>query len=407
MPQSQVSMKNIYKNIQYLSGNLFKELTKIRRYLHKHPELGRQEYLTSEFIRNKIAEIGNFKITMIGETGFTADLIQDESFPWLALRADMDALPIQDEKNVSYKSVHENCSHACGHDFHSTVVIGVANLLYHLKDDFKGNIRFIFQHAEEPIPGGALDFVNQNKLDGIDCIFGFHADPKLKTNTIGILPGWNSAQNIHWKINIKGRGGHSSRPQNTTDPIFIGVTILNELYSALYRKLDANNPFVFTVGKINSGKNYNVIPEVFETEGTLRITSVKNRDELLNIMNKSLKSISEKWEVSAKLDYNVGSPPVNNDFSKTERVKKYLEVILNENQFIDVERSMGGEDFGYFQTVVPGVFIKIGVRKDEEILHVHTSKFDIDEEAIPFSVGLMSYLLVIYFNELDSQKKRN
>ena len=168
-------MKNIYSNIQDLSNNLFKELLEIRRYLHKHPELGRQEYQTSEFIRNIIAEIGNFKITMVGDTGFTADLVQSNSYPWLALRADMDALPIKDEKNVSYRSVNENCCHACGHDFHSSVVIGVAKVLYQLKDSFKGNIRFIFQHAEEPIPGGALDFVNQNMLENIDCIFGFHA----------------------------------------------------------------------------------------------------------------------------------------------------------------------------------------------------------------------------------------
>jgi amidohydrolase len=407
MLHSQDSMKNIYNKIQDLSDNLFKELTEIRRYLHKHPELGRQEYQTSKYIRNKIEEIGNFKITMVGETGFTADLIQNDSYPWLALRADMDALPIQDEKNVSYKSVNENCSHACGHDFHSTVVIGAANVLYQLKDSFKGNIRFLFQHAEEPIPGGALDFVNQNLLDGIDCIFGFHADPSLKTKTIGLLPGWNSAQSVQWKIIIKGKGGHSSRPQNAVDPIFIGVTVLNELYSALYRKLDANNPFVFTVGKISSGENYNVIPELFEAEGTLRTTSVINRDELLEIMDKNLKIISEKYGTLATLDYNIGSPPVNNDFRKTELVKKYLEEILGENQFIDVERSMGGEDFGYFQTVIPGVFIKVGVRKGEEILQVHTSKFNIDEDAIPFSVSLMSFILVKYFNELNGQNKRN
>jgi len=403
MFHSQVPMKNIYKNIKDLSGNLFKELTEIRRHLHKHPELGRQEYQTSEFIQSKIAKIGNFKITMVGDTGFAADLIQNDSYPWLALRADMDALPIKDEKNVSYKSVNNNCSHACGHDFHSTVVIGVANVLYKLKDSFKGNIRFIFQHAEEPIPGGGLDFVNQQMLENIDCIFGFHADPGLKTNTIGLLPGWNSAQSIHWKINIRGKGGHSSRPQNAIDPIFVGVTVINELYSGLYRKLDANNPFVFTVGKINSGENYNVIPELFKTEGTLRITSVKNRDELLDFMKENLTIIANKWGASAELEYIIGAPPVTNDNQKTEQVKKYLDEILSENQFVNVERSMGGEDFGHYQTVKPGVFMKVGVRKNEEIIPLHNSKFDIDEESIPFSVGMMSYLFTKYFHEMEYQ----
>ena len=395
-------MEKLINNIKKLSNIQVKELRAIRRYLHKHPELGRQEYQTSEFIRNKIAEIGKLKITMVGKTGFTADLVQSKSYPWVALRADMDALPIKDEKNVPYKSVNEDCCHACGHDFHSTVVIGAAKVLYLLKDSFKGNIRFIFQHAEEPIPGGALDFVNQNMLDNIECIFGFHADPKLKKETIGLIPGWNTAQSIQWKIKIKGKGGHSSRPQNSIDPIFVGVTVINELYSALYRKLDANNPFVFTVCKIQSGENYNVIPESFVAEGTLRITSVKNRDELLEFMNNSLKTISNKWGASSKLEYIMGAPPVNNDIKKTEQIKKYIDEIIEKKQFVNIERSMGGEDFGHYQTKIPGVFMRVGVGNNKLIPALHNSKFDIDEKSIPFAVNMMSYLIIRYFNDMNN-----
>ena len=395
-------MENLFKNIDNLSQNLFKELSEIRRYLHKHPELGRQEYQTSEYIRNKIAEIGNFKITMVGKTGFAADLVQSKSYPWLALRADMDALPIKDEKDVPYKSVNENCCHACGHDFHSTVVLGAAKVLNQFKDSFKGNIRFIFQHAEEPIPGGALDFVNNNMLDNIKCIFGFHADPKLKTETIGLIPGWNTAQSIQWQINIKGKGGHSSRPQNSIGPIFLGVSLLNELYSALYQKLEANNPFVFTVGKIQSGENYNVIPELFVAEGTLRITSIENRDQLLEFMNTSLKDIANKWGASSKFKFTFGSPPVNNDIKKTEQAKKYIDEVIEKKQFVHIERSMGGEDFGHYQTKIPGVFISVGVGKNKLNPDLHSSKFDIDERAIPFSVNILSYIIIRYFNELKS-----
>jgi len=395
-------MVKLYKKIEEISNNQFNEVVKIRRFLHNHPEIGRKEFKTSEFLKKKVKEIGNFKITKVGETGFTADFIKSDSYPWLALRADMDALPIKDEKDVSYKSVNANCCHACGHDFHSSVLIGVIKVIYQIQDSFNGNIRFIFQHAEEPIPGGALDFVYQNMLDNVDCIFGFHADPKLKTKTIGLIPGWITAQSIQWKIIIKGKGGHSSRPQNAVDPIFIGITTLNELYSALYRKFDANNPFVFTVGKINSGENYNVIPEIFEAEGTLRITSVNNRDEILEFLNNSIKVIEDKWGVKANLEYIIGAPPVNNDFKKTEKVKKHLEEVLSSNQFINVERTMGGEDFGHYQAVIPGVFLTVGVRNKKEVIPLHNSKFDIDEKAIPFAVNIMSYTIIKYFNEMES-----
>jgi len=391
-------MKKDFKIIDELSNSLFKELVEIRRYLHKHPELGRQEFQTSKFLRSKINDIGNFKITMVGETGFTADLIQSEKYPWIALRGDMDALPINDEKEVSYKSINKNCCHACGHDFHSTVVIGVAKILYQIQDSFQSNIRFIFQHAEEPIPGGALDFVNQNMLDGLDCILGFHADPSLGIKTVGVLPGWNTAQSIHWKINIKGKGGHSSRPQNAVDPIFIGISVINELYSGLYRILDANNPFVFTVGKIQSGDSYNVIPELFIAEGTLRVTSAENKIKLLKYMNTTLDQIAEKWNASAELNYTEGSPPVNNDMVKTEQVKKYINEIIDKSQMANIERSMGGEDFGHYQTVIPGVFLRVGVGSKKVNLPLHNSKFDIDENAIPFAVSMMSYLLMRYFD---------
>lgn len=394
-------MQKYYKKIENISKILFKDLREIRRYLHKHPELGRQEYKTSKFLKDKITEFGKFKITMVGETGFTADLIQSDNYPWIAVRGDMDALPINDEKKVSYKSINKNCCHACGHDFHSTVVLGVANILYQLKDSFKGNIRFIFQHAEEPIPGGALDFVNQNMLDKIECIFGFHADPKLRTNTIGVLPGWNTAQSIQWKINIRGKGGHSSRPQNAVDPIFIGISVINELYSGLYRILDTNNPFVFTVGKIQAGDSYNVIPDLFNAEGTLRVTNNENKAKLLNYMNKTLKVISDKWEASSEVVFTEGAPSVNNDMDKTEQVKKYIYEIINTSQMVFIERSMGGEDFGHYQTVIPGVFIRVGVGANKVNPPLHNSKFDIDEQAIPFAVNIMSYIAMRYFTKSD------
>ena len=356
-----------------------------------YPELGRAEFRTSEFLRDKIGQFGSLPISMVGETGFCADLISDQEKPWVALRADMDALPITDLKKVAYRSRTDGICHACGHDFHSTVVLGVVAVLAGMKDDLPVNIRFIFQHAEEPTPGGAIDFVRAGKLDNISAVFGLHADPTLPVKSAGIMPGWISAQSIHFKLAIQGPGGHSSRPQESPDPVHAGTTVMNALYGSLPRLNKPESPFVFTVGAIRAGEGYNSIAADFFAEGTLRVTDTRQGDALLQHIQSTLEDHCRRYGLSCQAEWVKGAPPVENDPVLTARVKSLLAEIMDDSRLLEHPRSMGGEDFSQFLVKCPGVFVRIGVGKGEK---VHTGLFDIDESAIGFAVEIFGWILL-------------
>jgi len=387
-------MNELYSEIKAATDQISAQLIETRHHLHRHPELGRVEFETSKYLRNRLESVNGFEFHTVGETGFCADLITERNGPWLVWRADMDALPIPDEKDVPYKSVNTGISHACGHDFHSTVALGIAVVLGGLRDKLAGNIRFIFQHAEEPIPGGAIDFVNAGYLDQMKAIFGLHADPGLPVGKIGISSGWMTAQSIHFKISITGTGGHSARPNESADPIFAGMIVLKDLYAGLYRKLDNLSPFVFTVGKITAGDNYNSIAKNFIAEGTLRVTDPDQSDTLLDMIRLNLINACDIYGLTPDFFYRKGTPPVINDLKLTEMSREILHQILNTDQLVEAKRSMGGEDFSSFLEKVPGVFFRVGVGNEKISAPIHTSLFDIDEQSITFSVKTFSWLLI-------------
>jgi len=261
-----------------------------------------------------------------------------------------------------------------------------------------GNIRFIFQHAEELTPGGAIDFVKAGKLDNIKTVFGLHADAALKVNTVGILPGWISAQSIRIQIELEGSGGHSARPYEAFDPVYAGTIMLNELYSGLYRKQKAELPFVFSIGKINAGNAFNAIATSYIAEGTLRVTDTEQGDKLVEYIEKTVASIADKWGGTAKVNSIKGAPPVINDPEATRKVRNLIKDVLRDEQIITPQKSMGGEDFSMFLSKAPGVFLKIGISNDTINAPVHTGRFDIDEKAISFAVNLYAWILMRFFN---------
>ena len=397
-------MDDIYTEIVSLADGMNGSLTDTRRYLHSHPELGRAEYETSEYLRGLLGSDNGFEFHQVGETGFCADLQTGGRLPWLALRADMDALPIADQKKVDYKSIHPGICHACGHDFHSTVVLGVALIMQKMRHNLRGNLRFIFQHAEEPIPGGAVDFVRAGFLDDVRAVFGLHADPSLPYGKVGLSSGWLSAQSIHIKISVKGPGGHSARPNETPDPIYSGLRILDGFYSGLYRKLNNLRPFVFTIGRIYGGESYNSIARDFTAEGTLRVTDTDQGKVLLEMIGQQLQQDCAREGLTCGFDYTVGALPVINDPGLTEKTGAFLNTILRSGQLVEARRSMGGEDFSAFLEKAPGVFIRIGVGKGKSPAPVHSGMFDIDERAIVFSVKLFCWLLLKFSEELASAK---
>jgi len=385
-----------FEQIAAYCRELFPELQNIRRYLHANPEIGRQEYNTSAYLRKRLQEKYNFSIDMVGPTGFCCDLVLAENKPWLSLRADLDALPVADQKEVAYRSSVPDVCHACGHDFHSAVVLGTAWTLARFQQYLNSNIRFIFQHAEEPIPGGAIDFVQAGKMDGITAIFGLHADPSLNTGTIGLLPGWITAQSIQIKIEIRGPGGHSARPADTVDPCFIGVSVLNELYGSIYRLETIDQPLVFTIGRISCGESYNLIASRFTAEGTLRVTHNGQAEKLLALIDATVRDASNKWGAQGTFTFIKGAPPVINDARVTDRVRSILSGIMDSKKIIPRSRTLGGEDFAHYLSKVPGVFFRVGINDGSMHGKLHSGYFDLDEQAIPFAVAAFSWMLIKY-----------
>jgi amidohydrolase len=393
-----------YKEITDYCQEIFEDLKHVRRHLHANPEIGRQEFNTAKYIQKELEGFGNFNIENVAETGFCTDLIVDMQKPLVALRGDMDALPVPDKKDVSYRSRIPEMCHACGHDFHATVILGVARTLHNFKGYLKGNVRFIFQHAEELTPGGAIDFVNAGKLNDVQAIFGLHVDPSIAVGKLRLVPGSITAQSIYVKIELKGEGGHSARPSETADPIYIGTLILNELYGGLYRLQKAENPFVFTIGKVEGGDSFNTIATSIVIEGTLRVTNQNQADALLSFIATTVDQISSKWGLNSNFHYTKGAIPVINDPDLTNTADNIISKILTKDQIITEGRTLGGEDFSEFLRVTPGLFIRIGVGNNNMAHAVlHSSYFDIDEKAIPFSVSLFSWLIISY---LDLQKQQ-
>ena len=389
-----------FKEIVTYSEELFNDLIRIRRHLHKNPELGRKEFKTSAFLQGELKWAGILDFQMVGETGFCADIIVDEKKSWIAMRGDIDALPIPDKKKVAYRSQVSNMCHACGHDFHAAVTLGVAKTLQHFKHYLKGNVRFIFQHAEELTPGGAIDFVNAGKLKNIDVIFGLHADPTIEVGKLRLVPGWITAQSIYIKLAVNGTGGHSARPFETSDPIFLGTMLLNELYSSLYRLQRPESPFVFTIGKVEGGDSFNSIATSFIAEGTLRVTDSEQGDQLLAFIKQTINTLCKKWHARSNFFYRKGALPVINDPDLTKLADNIIKEIIDKECIINQGRSLGGEDFSEFTKVTSGLFIKIGVGNNKNSNVLHSSYFDIDEKAIPFAVSLFTWLLINYFSSI-------
>jgi amidohydrolase len=393
-------MKVNFKDIKKYVDSFSSEVKAVRRHLHAHPELGRNEFNTSNYLQQKLKEITDFPIHPVAETGFCADLIVDHNKSWTALRADMDALPIPDKKETKYRSKVKGVSHACGHDFHSAVVVGVAKSLFKFRNSLQGNVRFIFQHAEEPIPGGALDFVQAGKLDNIQAVFGFHANPKLAVNEVGITPGWITAQSIQIIIELKGPGGHSARPYETVDLNYLGTLLLNKLYSSFNQKQKAQFPMVFVIGKILSGDSYNSISSCYYAEGTLRITNPTQADELIRFIKDTINSICTKWKIKADFKFQKGAAPVINDPELTKKISRIFLEVLNKKQIVAQNRSMGAEDFSSYLMQVPGVFLHLGVAKEKENPPLHSSFFDINEKALPFGISLLTWMILRYFSKV-------
>ena len=374
------------------------QIIKTRRDFHKHPELSFQEHRTASIVAKSLKKFGLKVQKNIGKTGVVGLLKGSKAGKTIALRADMDALPIQEISKVSYKSINDGIMHACGHDAHTAILLGVAEVLSNNKNKIKGNIKFIFQPAEEGY-GGAKYMIDDGALDNVEEIYALHVWNYQKSGTVGVQSGPVMAAADMFTIKIQGTGGHGAAPQGTVDCIMVSSQLIQSLQTIVSRNTNPLENTVLTIGQINGGYNFNIIADEVVLKGTARAYTEENRMLIKNRMQEIINGTAKAFNAKIQLNYKDGYPPVINNDLVTKKVYSAAKKIVNDS-VIPPYLSMGGEDFSYFANKVPGCFFFLGSSpKNSKLMSVpqHCSHFDIDEDSM--LIGASIFIELAYNND--------
>ncbi|GAA0526403.1 M20 metallopeptidase family protein [Chitinophaga japonensis] len=369
----------------------------IRHHIHSHPELSFQEYATSAFIRQKLDEFGVPYQANVAGTGIVA-LIQgrDPGSRTIAIRADMDALPITEANDVPYKSQHEGVMHACGHDVHTTCVLGATRILQELKDELTGTVKILFQPGEEKHPGGASLMIKDGALENPrpDAILGLHVHPSLEVGRLGFRGGKYMASADEIYITVKGKGGHAAAPHLTTDTILVASHLVVSLQQIISRNNDPFSPSVLSICAFNGGHTTNVIPSEVKLMGTFRAMDETWRFKAHELIRQQVTAIAQAMGAEIDIEILVGYPTLYNNEQVTAQARSLAAGYLGDAQVEDTEVRMGAEDFAYYSQVIPACFFRLGTANKAKgiISGVHTPTFNIDESAIEIGMGAMAYL---------------
>jgi amidohydrolase len=361
-----------------------------RRYLHQHPELSFHEEKTAQFIYDTLLSFGNLEVSRPTKTSVMARLIGSQPGKVIAMRADIDALPITEENTFAFASQNPGVMHACGHDGHTAMLLGAAKILSGMKERIKGEVRFLFQHAEEIYPGGAEEMVQAGVMEGVDLVIGSHLWAPLQYGKVGIVPGpMMAAPDTFW-ITVIGKGGHAALPHQTVDSIAIGAQVVTNLQHIVSRNTDPLDNLVISVTQFIAGTTHNVIPGSVKMWGTVRTFDPKLRAEVPKLMERVVKGITEAHGASYEFKYEYGYRPVINDADVTRLMEEVVVEALGPEWVDHIRPNMGGEDFSAFQQKAPGCFFYIGAgNKDKGIVHPHHHpRFTIDEEALEVGVKM-------------------
>jgi amidohydrolase len=384
------------EKIKALAKNFAPECIAIRHHLHANPELSYQEFETSKFVQGKLKEYGiPFEIKAVtGVVGLIKG--KNPGSRIIALRADMDALPIKEMNDVSYKSKKEGLMHACGHDVHTTSLLGAARILNELKDQWEGTIKLIFQPGEEKNPGGASILIKEGVLNDPkpQAILAMHVHPGLPTGKLSFRGGKVMASADELYFTIKGKGGHAAAPQHSIDPVLIGSHLIVALQQVVSRNNNPFNPSVLTITSFQSGFTTNVIPNEAKLMGTFRAMDEEWRYKAHELIRKKAIGLVESMGGELELNIDVGYPTVHNNIELNDIARKKAEDYVGVNNVEETELRMGAEDFGYYAQQIPGCFYRVGVMNKEKGITsgVHTPTFNIDEDAIETAVGMMAWL---------------
>ena len=382
--------------IKEAAQRVFNEVIANRRHLHAHPELSFCEYETSGFIKQKLGQMGISWMAM-ADTGIVA-VIQGEiaSQRVIALRADIDALPIAEANEVTYASQNTGIMHACGHDAHTSSLLGAAQILQSLKSKFGGTIKLIFQPAEEKLPGGASIMIKEGVLENPvpEAIIGQHVMPALECGKIGIREGRFMASMDEIFVKVRGKGGHGAQPHQNIDPVLITSHIIVALQQIVSRMADPMLPTVLSFGKVIANGAINVIPDEVYIEGTFRTLDEKWRDEAHVKIKTMAETIAKSMGGSCEFNIVRGYPPLVNEKRLTEHVRSFAEDYLGKENVLDLDVWMAAEDFAYYSQAANSCFYLLGVGNKEKGItsSLHTPTFNIDENALTLSTGLMAYI---------------
>ncbi|MER7759917.1 M20 family metallopeptidase [Streptomyces sp. NPDC097619] len=379
-----------------LPEHLRAELIAFRRDLHMHPELGHQEFRTTAAIKARLEKAGLRPRVLAGGTGLICDIgTWDGKRPMLALRADIDALPIPDAKvGVPYRSTVPDRAHACGHDVHTTTVLGTGLVLadLHRQGLLPRPVRLLFQPAEEVLPGGAAEAIESGVLDGVGRMIAVHCDPRVDAGKIGLRPGPITSACDRLEVTLTGPGGHTARPHLTTDLVTAAARVAVDVPALLNRRVDTRSGLSVTWGRISSGHACNVIPMTAELSGTIRCLDINAWHDAPDLVHGAIDEVAALHGAKTEISYIRGVPPVVNDPAITELLRDAMAARRGARSVEDTEQSLGGEDFSWYLEHVPGAMARLGVRTpgDPVKRDLHRGDFDVDESAITVGVELFT-----------------
>ncbi|WCN37005.1 M20 metallopeptidase family protein [Aneurinibacillus uraniidurans] len=383
------TIKDVQARIEKVVNEHKEWITEVRRYLHRYPELSHQESKTVVYIREQLESMG---LTTSTYTGKDVIAYIDGNRPGktVALRADIDALPIEEETGLPFASQTPGVMHACGHDGHTAILLGAAKALVALEGDFAGRIKLVFQHAEEVVPGGARELVEAGVLADVDAIFGLHLWQNVDSGRMEACPGPIMAGSDSFTIRIQGVGGHGSMPHLTTDPIVIAAHLVTQLQTVVSRSLNPLYPAVISVGQIHAGDTYNIIPDTAMIQGTVRYFHPDVQEQIPGLIERVMNGACASFGASASFEYVKGDPSVVNDPEMNAIVEQVGHAVMGADKVDTAVPSMAGEDFSYYLQQVPGAYFFLGIRNEEAAYSHHHPRFTIDEAMLAVGSKLLA-----------------
>ncbi len=394
------------KTLEFRSPAGFDELlVACRRHLHQYPEIGFQEFKTSQFIRETLEKHGLTVQGPVASTGLYVDIegtsVTGNPSTFIGYRADIDALPIQDVKEVPYSSKYAGVAHLCGHDVHTSIAIGIALLLHQNREAFAGKVRVFFQPNEEGNPSGAPEMIKAGILEGLEAAYAIHVDPTLQTGMYGIKRGAVTAAAIRFRVVVSSPStGHSARPHEAIDTVWVATQIANQLYQLAGRFTDPRDATILTICRFFGGEAYNVVPAEVEFGGTLRCTSLETRRQIQELIEKTANAQGMQSGASISVDFDDGIPPVMNDDRLVDHLVDNILAGHEKEAIYNIPRpSMGAEDFANYQLYIPGAMIRVGTSNGKSTSYpLHDAHFDVDESAMAPTIKLMTNVLISHLN---------